>query len=213
MLKKRIPLTILAVLMMGAAPSLAEPITQQRDLPAFEKIRIKGAMDANIMVGGSQSVAIRAEQDDQDRIKTSVKDKTLIIDMKGRFQSSDKLLATISVPNLNAIMIDGSSDATIKGIKTDRFSAEISGSGDIMADGTCGSADYEINGSGDIDMRALRCDQVAIEINGSGDADVYAGKGITVEINGSGDVSVAGKPLVKSVSISGSGNFEMHDGE
>ncbi|GER03818.1 hypothetical protein JCM17846_15000 [Iodidimonas nitroreducens] len=59
MLKKRIPLTILAVLMMGAAPSLAEPITQQRDLPAFEKIRIKGAMDANIMVGGSQSVAIR----------------------------------------------------------------------------------------------------------------------------------------------------------
>ncbi|GER03817.1 hypothetical protein JCM17846_14990 [Iodidimonas nitroreducens] len=62
-------------------------------------------------------------------------------------------------------------------------------------------------------MRALRCDQVAIEINGSGDADVYAGKGITVEINGSGDVSVAGKPLVKSVSISGSGNFEMHDGE
>ncbi|WP_281301290.1 MULTISPECIES: head GIN domain-containing protein [unclassified Iodidimonas] len=213
MLKKRIPLTILALLMMGAAPSLAEPITQQRDLPAFEKIRIKGSMDANIMVGGSQSVAIRAEQDDQDRIKTSVKDKTLIIDMKGRFRSSDKLLATISVPNLDAIMIDGSSDASIKGIKTDRFSAKISGSGDIMADGTCGAADYSINGSGDLDMRALRCDQVAIEINGSGDADVYAGKSISVEINGSGDVEVSGKPLVKSVSISGSGNFEMHDGD
>ena len=209
--KKRIPLAMLAVLMMGASPSMADSITQKRDLPDFEKIRIKGAMDADIRVGESQSVAIKADADDQGRIKTSVKDKTLIIDMKGQFRSSRNRLATISVPNLDAIMINGSSDATIKGIKTDRFSARISGSGDIIADGTCGSADYVINGSGDIDMSALRCDQVKVKINGSGDADVYARKDITVVINGSGDIEVSGKPLVKNVSISGSGSLEMSE--
>lgn len=208
----RIILLVVSVALIGiAGPIMAKTVTQSRDVPPFSKVIINGSIDAKITVGQEQSVKIRADDREIDRIKTTVKDDTLTIHTKGSFRRSDDLQTTITVPSLSAISINGSADADIYNINSDQFHIGISGSGDVSASGRCGSARYGISGSGDISAESLQCDTVSVGISGSGDADVYASSEISIAISGSGDVTAAGRPTVKKVAISGSASFVMKD--
>lgn len=201
-----------SILMVGlASPVIAKTVTQSRDVSSFSKVTINGSIDANVMVGEAQSVSIRADDREIDRIETSIKGDTLVIKMKGNFRKSRDMLATITVPELTALRINGSSDADIRNVDSDDFQIGISGSGDVSATGRCGEADYRISGSGDISAQSLQCESVTVRISGSGDADVHASSDITIGISGSGDVTSSGNPTVKKVRISGSGSFEMQD--
>ncbi|GEQ97294.1 hypothetical protein JCM17844_09310 [Iodidimonas gelatinilytica] len=204
-------LSALGCALLLSTTALAAPVTQTRDVPSFTKIAINGSIDADITVGPKRSVAITADAEDQDRIKTEVRGDTLVIRMKGRFQHSGDMQATIQVPKLEGIDINGSSDAVIAGIDSEDFEININGSGDVSAQGRCDEAEYEINGSGDISAFDLVCNDIDVEINGSGDTDVYAEKSIQISISGSGDVTAKGSPKVKHMRSSGSGSFQMKD--
>lgn len=202
---------MLAGLVGMSGPVMADTITETRDLPAFSKLSVNGSIDVDVSVGESQSVTIRADDSEIDRIRTKVENDTLVIRMKGNFRNSRNMLATIKVPDFSAIAINGSSDADIRNIDSENFKIKINGSGDVAANGQCTDARYYINGSGDISAHGLKCESASVRISGSGDADVHASSDITVSISGSGDVSATGRPAVKKVSVSGSGSFEMQD--
>lgn len=209
-MKRLLMLTsLLAATAAGAA--MADETTTTRDVPAFKRVSINGSIDAVIKAGESRSVTITAEEDHQKQIETFVRGDTLVIKMRGRFNNSRNMVATISTETLEGLEINGSSDARLSGIRSETFEVEINGSGDVVASGECGSAKYETNGSGDIDATKLKCKDVRVEISGSGDSDLYASGELTVSISGSGDVTAYGKPTVRKVSTSGSGSFAMKD--
>lgn len=208
----RISILTASVILVGlASPAMSKTITQARDVPTFSKVTISGSINADVTVGEAQSVNIKADDNEINRIETRVKDDTLIIKMKGSFRKSRGMLATITVPELSAISINGSADADIRNIDSDQFQIGISGSGDVTATGRCREAKYGISGSGDISAQSLQCETVSVGISGSGDADVYASSEISVSISGSGDVTALGRPTVKRVSVSGSASFTMKD--
>ncbi|MFQ5346828.1 MAG: head GIN domain-containing protein [Rhodothalassiaceae bacterium] len=201
---------VFAIAMLAGSTALAAPVSQSREVPDFRKIEINGGMDATVRVGKPKAVTIHADADDQERIRTEVRGNTLVIKMKGNFRSTRGIRAEISVPALDGFAINGSTDATLSGVDAKRVDLGINGSGDIEISGTGGECDFEINGSGDLMARNFRCKDVVVEISGSGDAEIFASGALEVAVSGSGDVDAWGGPKVKSVSISGSGDFTAH---
>lgn len=189
------------------APALAE--SQTRSVDPFDVVEIAGAAEVYITVGGEQSVEVDVDRDGYlERVDTSVRGGTLIINQRGRWRNAD-LVVRITVPELNGLVIDGAGDIEATGIDSEMFEVEIAGAGDVTLSGVCVTGTYEIDGAGDINATEFRCENVEVEINGAGDAEVYASNSIIAELNGVGDVEVYGDPQNVRPTINGFGSFEL----
>lgn len=183
--------------------------TQTRALGEFHAIRIEGSCDVQATVGGAQSVQITADDNLIDDLTTEVKDGVLVIATrpgKNLWFRVDAH-ATISVPRLDGMHIEGSGDAVLTGVSGEDFKAGIEGSGDMRVAGKSTKLSLAIEGSGDADLSMLECQDVSVSIEGSGDARVRCGANLSASISGSGDIGYIGSPHT-SISISGSG--EVH---
>ena len=191
-------------------PAVADEASEMRNVSTFSRILIEGALDLNVSVGGSQSVEVSANEDYLDKVETSVRGDTLLIEMKkGRWRRNTDVVVNISVAELNGLKIEGAADVDIDGVDSEDFDLTIDGAGDIDISGKCITAEFEINGAGDIDAEEFRCEDVEITMNGAGDADVFASRRVVATINGVGDIDVYGKPSDVRPRIAGIGDFEV----
>lgn len=180
--------------------------TEPRQTGSFDMILSKGSVDADVTIGPQLSVAVEADDNVLPLIHTEVKNSTLVIDTEGNWTTRRDPVVHITMPSLGAIGIDGSGDATVRGLSGGALGARIRGSGSITASGSVGQLEVVIDGSGDVDCKDLQADDVAVRVDGSGDAKVNAAKALRVVINGSGDVTYSGDPKLTS-SVHGSGDL------
>lgn len=181
-----------------------------RDLPVFTAVSLRGSMDVTVTSGEDQRVEIIAEPEMLEYIRTRVVGGELRIWTKrrrGLFNWSRHIEVRISMADLRGLEINGSGDARASGIDAKKFALGINGSGDATLKGRCETVSYEINGSGDIDGRALKCVDGTVEINGSGDVDLALSGKLSAEINGSGDILAIGSPRIERFSSHGSGSI------
>jgi len=130
---------------------------------------------------------------------------TLVIGNKESYSSHVGVKVAIVTPSLDAFELNGSGDVTINGLKGEKFSAKIRGSGDLTADGSVDSVDASIAGSGDLKLVDLKAKKVDVSIAGSGGATVSADESFTASIAGSGDISYKGNPANVQSNVAGSG--------
>lgn len=185
--------------------------TEMRDLEGFNEIITRTYLDIDVTVGREFSVKIEADDNLLEYIETDVRRHTLHIDVRDGYsiKSRKHIKVVISMPELEAVDISGSSDMVISGVRGEQLDIGISGSGDITLEGEIKDIDISINGSGDIDARDLQCDEAYIRISGSGDIDIAVKSYLDVRVAGSGDVNYWGSPKI-SKRISGSGDISQH---
>jgi hypothetical protein len=104
-------------------------------------------------------------------------------------------------------VIQGSGDVAVQGVDGEKFSARVSGSGDLEVSGRATTLDAVIEGSGDMDLGGLDAQDVRVSIDGSGDARVHAGASLSATVNGSGDIRYKGSPPQTKISVNGSGDI------
>lgn len=195
---------------LASAPVFADETAELRDVKTFSKIRIKGAVELNIVIGDKQSVEIITEEDFHDQIDTDVSGKTLTIDQDDwddRDWEDVDVVVNITMELFEYLQIDGAADVDAVGIRTEEFGLQINGAGDIHLEGTCDEAEFEINGAGDLDAKEFECKVVDVEIRGAGDADVYASEEVDAGIFGVGDITAYGNPSKVNRRIFGMGDF------
>lgn len=216
-LKSLPALLSLAALLTCAAPASADwhlfgtrgsgtIKTETRQTGSFDMILSKGSVDTDVTIGPQLAVAVEADDNLLPLIRTEVKNGALVIDTEGDWSSRHDPVVHITMPSLGAIGIDGSGDATIRGLNGGALGTRIRGSGGITASGNVSQLEVVIDGSGDVDCKDVHADDVAVRVDGSGDAKVYANKALRVVINGSGDVSYSGDAQISSA-IHGSGDL------
>ncbi len=103
------------------------------------------------------------------------------------------------------INVGGSGDITLAEVDAPEIHSEIGGSGSIRLKGKTEKFSAEIAGSGEVHAFDLMSETTNVQIAGSGDAEVFASKKVEVSIAGSGDVQYKGNPSVKQ-SKAGSGD-------
>ncbi len=206
--------TTVAVGFLIAGAAMAAESTQTFDVKGFTGIEVDGHVGLDVSVGEKFAVKVSGREADMERLRVEVRDGVLHIYKErrkrgSRRQGSRELHATIALPKLNSVDIDGMSDAKIRNIDSDNFSLSVDGHGELILSGKCGTSVIDIDGHAEIEGREFRCKNVSLKVNGHGEIELYASETLAVDISGHGDVEIYGNPRISKFRQSGMGQFEI----
>ncbi|MBF7093181.1 DUF2807 domain-containing protein [Flavobacterium sp. ALJ2] len=206
-------------------------ITDSRSTASYDDIKVMGSFDVDLVAGKEGAITVKAEENLQPYIKVEVEGNVLkIYTEKNKNISSSigkNIQVTIPFEKISSVTLSGSGDVKSKNvIKSDTFTAalsgsgnlnldintktfdlKVSGSGDVVLKGNTETFTTKLSGSGDIDSDALKAKSVDITISGSGDSKVFCSENLKARVSGSGDIKYKGDPKTKDTKVSGSGNI------
>lgn len=240
-MKKSIKLLILSLFLLSTVANAqwsknrikgnGKVITNNRSTGGYDEIKVSGFFDVDLVSGKEGAITVKAEENLQTYIKVEVEGNVLKIYTEKNTSispgSGKTVQVTIPFEKISAISLSGSGDIRSKStIKSDSFSAAlsgsgdlnlavdatkfdlaVSGSGDIVLKGNAGNFTTKLSGSGDIDAASLKAKNVDITISGSGDSKVFCSENLKARVSGSGDIEYVGNPKTKDTKVSGSGSI------
>lgn len=189
--------------------------TEFRKVDSFSEIAIRIPAKVYVEQGSEQSIEVVAKSSTLEEIITEVKGRELIV----RFAAKNylwksftpgKIEIYITVPEIDALSLSGSGDIINDGsIKSRILDLSVSGSGDILLeDLKAERVKATISGSGDITLEGTEmADDLSVNISGSGDFKGidFEVKDAIVKIIGSGNAFVNAEKHLE-VRIAGSGD-------
>ena len=202
-----LPAAVAALAVAGCSVGDDGPrTTQTRDVAGFTRIDNRDSVDVRLRVGEPQRVRVRAGEKVIDDVRTEVRDGTLRLTFDRDGFGGDDVIVEASVPRLTGIEVSGSGDIEADGIDADALEVRSDGSADIALEGTAARLALDLDGSGDADLGELAAREARVRVGGSGDADVRAGERLQVTVDGSGDVRYHGDPALTQ-HVDGSGDL------
>nr|WP_294783782.1 head GIN domain-containing protein [uncultured Flavobacterium sp.] len=205
--------------------------TQTRTTGDYDGIKISGFFDVDLVAGKEGKIILKGEENLLAAIKVEVEGNELKVYVeKGtqlRASSGHKVEVTVPFEKISALTLSGSGDIkSVNPIKNDKFSAKLSGSGDIDLNvesntfefNLSGSGDVKLkgnsdnivvklSGSGDIEAASLKSKNADVTVSGSGDVKISCSTSLTARVSGSGDIKYIGNPGKRDVKVSGSGSI------
>ncbi|PIF34844.1 putative autotransporter adhesin-like protein [Flavobacterium sp. 9] len=206
-------------------------VTETRTTAEYDGIKISGFYDVDLVAGKEGKIIIKGEENILAAIVVEVEDNTLKIHNKNntnlRPSMGKKVQLTIPFDKISELALAGSGDIQTKNtIKSDKFLAKLSGSGNfnlavdsnslelnlsgsgnVRLKGTADNFTTKLSGSGDIDAADLKSKNVDVNVSGSGNSRVNCNGSLTARVSGSGDIKYSGNPEKRDVKVSGSGNI------
>jgi hypothetical protein len=200
--------------------------SEQRDVAAFERIRVVGLTDVTV-TAGAPSVTVRGDDNLIGEVVTEVDDGTLTVDERRQVRPRAGLAVDVTTPRLGGAevqgsgdlvardvagevltwTVDGSGSLTIDGVDANVFRGDVNGSGDLEAAGRAERVELVVSGSGEADLRELMAREASVEASGSGNVLVRVSEALQASSSGSGDVIYAGAPRDVQEDASGSGDI------
>lgn len=185
-------------------------VTETRDIDDFERIKIEAAFDVEIRIGEKPSLKLTFDDNLLELISTETRGKTLQLDTYGRYRSKETCRVEITVPSLERITTDGAADISIVGFAGGFFEYNLSGAGNLQAEGSLDELEININGAGDVDMAEVVTDDVDVSISGAGNVKVHANKRFRGSVSGVGNIRYYGDPEDVTKHVSGLGRIKKH---
>ncbi len=197
-----------------------------KEVSAFDKVEIDGAIDVIVNIGNRSEVVIKADSSIMPYIVTEVKDRELKIYNKDDFgfynYKNNKILVTITTPSILELESSGACDVTINDLKTDMFKVSLSGACDLIGSFECNVLDFESSGSSDSKLRGkvkncnielsgasdikaldLEVDSLKIEGSGSSNVEITVQNSLDVELSGASELRYKGEPKYIKTDMSG----------
>jgi hypothetical protein len=219
--------TALSLTFVGCVPTVATgPMSsEERAIDAVTSVSLDTSGDLTISEG-QPSLVIRAPSDALGILTSESSGETLTLGTTpGPHTVIGEIRYELTVPDLEAITINGSGDvassvsssgslrievngsgdAEWTGLNADSVTVRIGGSGDVELDGVASELNIQVDGSGSVQASAMTAQDASVSVAGSGDADVTVSATLEVEISGSGQVTYSGDPDVEA-NVSGSGD-------
>lgn len=205
-----------------------------KDVSAFDKVDVSGAIDVIVNIGNKSEVVIEADSAIMPYVVTEVKDRELRIynkDIIGFYNfKNNKILVTITTPSILELESSGACDVTINDLKTDMFKVSLSGACDLIGSFECNVLDFESSGSSDSKLRGkvkncnielsgacdikaldLEVDSLKIEGSGSSNVEITVQNSLDVELSGASELRYKGEPKYIKTDMSGVSNLTKID--
>ena len=178
----------------------SKTITQTFDFNDFDSVSIGGVYEVDIKVGPSYSISLTGNEDQMENVKVSTEDNTLYLGKKDKKYKKKKqhnhkgIIASITLPDLEALKVSGVASGDVENIDADDFDLSVSGVAEVNIDGSCNTLTARVSGVGELDAENLKCKDVDVTLSGVGEVSVYASKSVDVKASGVGNVQVYGNP-------------------
>lgn len=164
---------------------------------------------ANVVITGPEGIVNRVRIDGG-RLQLEEGSDRVVVSVDGMgvrgWSDSERLRIVVTAPSVKRFDLRGSSDLIIQDYDQAEMTLDISGSGDVEAQGTATRLALDITGSGDAELRDLTVTDAEIDISGTGDARVDATGKVQIDLTGSGDVDLESRPASLTQNISGTGD-------
>ncbi len=181
---------------------------ETRSLPCFERIIVEAGVDLSYRPADRCQARLSGDSNLLGLILTEVGGNRLRIGVSRSIESQGPLRVEVQSPRLEELEILGSGNVELTGLDTPRFKIEVSGSGEVRAQGRVGALEVFADGSGNLDLAKLKAEDTSVDISGTADAKVHAARSLTVDISGAGNVVYYGRPSQVETDISGAGDVE-----
>ncbi|HXX86352.1 MAG TPA: head GIN domain-containing protein [Casimicrobiaceae bacterium] len=212
---------------VAAAPvAAAELVREARPLSGFSRIEIDGQADVTLRQGTSEGVTIEAPAQMMSRIRTEIRDRTLIVTPEGQHHWWDWVMAggstrspRISIDFIRLERIDAAGAVKLSAdtIKADDLRLDLAGactlrvadlqaarlrldgSGAVKAElsGKVVTQYVDLSGAGSYQAAELASDNAVLRVSGAGKAMVNVATKLKVEVAGAGKVDYIGDPTVE----------------
>ncbi|MBS1486067.1 MAG: DUF2807 domain-containing protein [Bacteroidetes bacterium] len=215
-------------------------VKETRQVETFTKLSFRVPGKLILKQGSSQSVVLSGDKDMLEKIETEVSGGHLSIEIPAKWalrnwhwRDENKITAYVTVKDIEAISVSGSGDLESDGkilsndmelrvsgsgsltIDLDakgELRADVSGSGDITAKGSCREFESHVSGSGKVNLTCAISGKADVGVSGSGRISMNGrANEIKAHISGSGKVLASDLEVSKcDVRISGSGDVEIN---
>lgn len=172
------------------------PAAENRTVESFHKISEDGAANVLVTIGPSTSVKVEGDDNIVPLVRTKVKDDELLIETKKNFRTDKKLLVTVTVPSLTSIELNGAASIKVHNVSGSAFSVGLNGAGSISLDGSVGSVDASVNGTGNLKLSDLKAKSASTSVNGVGNIEVWATDSLAANVDGVGNIRYKGSPSI-----------------
>jgi len=183
-------------------------ISETRNMSGFSNVSLEGSGRLFIEQGAVESLTVTGDDNILPDIQTEVRGGTLVLGEKSgvSLSPSKDIVFKVTLKKLDTLDISGSGVAEAKGLQSPRMKIDLSGSGEVTAEGAADDLDIGISGSGRFRGDGLKSKRTRIDISGSGSAVVASSETLNAVVSGSGSVEYVGDPQVHQ-DISGSGSI------
>jgi len=182
-------------------------VTDERTVGAFDAIDLRVPCDLEVTIGEQKPITITTDDNIAPLIQAEIKDGTLRIWAEKQYTTKNEPEVKITIPDLKALTIHGSSDVRVSGLDNDALAVTAHGSADLNLFGKTKSLTLVLHGSADAHAFDLTAKQAVVTVDGSADARITVADSLVATINGSGDLTYAGSPKVIST-VHGSGTVQ-----
>lgn len=172
-------------------------VTENRDINNFKGFKSGISADITLkQTSGSYKVTVSGQKNILSLLKTEVVDGNLKISFEKGYSMSynTPLKITLEAPSFDYL--------------------GMSGSGNVVAEGTLSGEKLAVNisGSGDFDLNNIKYGDLTVGISGSGDVDLAgSAESVDLRISGSGDLKAENLKAQKArCTVSGSGNISLN---
>ena len=202
----------------------------ERSLQDYDHVAVAGSFDVDLVAGHEGQIILEGESNLLEYVLTEVKNGKLLIKTENGVNLrpsswTNGIRITVPIESLDKVSLSGSGDIVSRTtIKSNNFSARISGSGEVSLTVEAERVDASLSGSGDISLAgrardfvvsvsgsgeiqafAFDADFVNATVSGSADIKVTANESLEARVSGSGDIYYRGNPSKINTKTSGSG--------
>jgi hypothetical protein len=184
----------------GSGTSASDP----RSVTGFDQVESHGVIELDITVGKTHSCVLSGDDNLLPLVVVEVEGDKLVLRSEKSLNPKTPLVATITMPDVLAVSLSGSSKGHVAGFDNDELELGISGSGELTASGKTKRLLIDVSGAGEADAQKVEAGHVEIEVSGAAKVDVGEPKTLDVDISGAGKVRHDGSPKIRKT-ISGAG--------
>ena len=195
-----------------------EQSSEERALTGFDEIDCTGSMELTVVQSAEFQVTIRGDSNLLAYMETAVKGNRLDLTPREGYSPDPMPSVEIHMPNCKLLERTGSGDTEMKGLNVARLELDLTGSGDLSAEGAVEDVALDLTGSGDVNLAQLLANRMEVDLTGSCTARVRVEGKLSGDITGSGEIFLIGNPSV-AVDTTGSGRVvcvepeDVGDGE
>ncbi len=170
--------------------------TAQRNVASFNTIEVAG--NYNLTVGGKNTklISIRTDSNLLSYIKTYVKDGTLHIRTKDKYQlnPTNRLNVHVSTRELKKIISSGANTITAVNVNASKLKIKLSGEATLNLSGKANVLQLQTSGMSKINAKNLIAKEVDVKTTGDSKANVYASDAIKIKTSGNSQIVYYGNP-------------------
>ena len=192
--------------------------TKAVDVSGFRAVEADLPCVLEITKSDAFKVALTADDNVLDHIKVVKDDETLKLSLdQGAFQVYTRMKATVSMPAIDSLTLDGAAQAKIQGFDSERpFIAHLDGAtqleGSIKAgqltihsdgassttlQGAARSLTLKSTGASRVDLRGLPVETADLILDGASQAHLDVQKQLSYSVSGASNLQYSGKPTIQ----------------